>query len=249
MANRKIIATAAMAAALTTGGVVGALVGPPVMSGAQEDTTTTTAAPDPGPGPEDGMGHGPFAAIRGLKLEAAAEAIGISVDDLRAALKEGKTLAEVAEANGVDRQTLIDALVAAGKEQLDELRATLPDRMAELVDRTLPERREGPGGHGRGGIGRFDDGVAAQVLGLTTDELRDQLRGGMTLAEVAADQGVERQTLVDALVASATERLAQAVTDGKITQERADEMTAKLPELIDKVVDGELRHREGRRGR
>ena len=246
MANRKIIATAAMAAALTTGGVVGALVGTPVMSGAQEDTTTTAPATDPGPGAEDGMGHGPFGDIRGLKLEAAAEVIGISVEDLRTALQEGQTLAQVAEANGVDRQTLIDALVAAGNEQLDELRTTLPDRMAELVDRTLPERGEGHGG--RGGMGRFVDGVAAQVLGLTTDELREQLRSGKTLAEVATDQGVDRQTLVDALVASATERLAQAVTDGKITQEQADERAADLPEMIEKLVDGELRH-GGRGGR
>jgi uncharacterized protein YidB (DUF937 family) len=249
MANRKILATAAMAAALTTGGVVGALVGTPVMSGAQEDPTTTAPATDPGVDADEGRGHGPLAGVRGLKLEAAAEAIGISVDDLKAALKEGKTLAQVAEANGVDRQTLIDALVAAGNEQLDELRASLPERMAELVDRTLPEPGEGPGGHGRGGPGRFDDGVAAQVLGLTTDELREQLKDGKTLAEVATAQGVERQTLVDALVASATERLAQAVTDGTITQERADEMTARLPEMIDKVVDGQLRHRGGRGGR
>ena len=53
MASRRILATAAMAAALTTGGVVGALVGTPVMSGAQEDTTTTAPATDPGPGAED----------------------------------------------------------------------------------------------------------------------------------------------------------------------------------------------------
>jgi uncharacterized protein YidB (DUF937 family) len=247
MANRKILATAAMAAALTTGGVVGALVGTPVMSGAQEDPTTTAPATDPGADADEGRGHGPLAGIRGLKLEAAAEAIGISVEDLRAALDEGQTLAQVAEANGVDRQTLIDALVAAGNEQLDELRAALPDRMAELVDRPGPARGEAH--DGRGGPGRFDDGVAAQVLGLTTDELREQLKDGKTLAEVATAQGVERQTLVDALVASATERLAQAVTDGTITQERADEMTARLPEMIDKAVDGELRHRGGRGGR
>ena len=33
----------------------------------------------------------------------------------------------------------VDALVAAGNEQLDELRTTLPDRMAELVDRMMSE--------------------------------------------------------------------------------------------------------------
>lgn len=243
MASRKIVATAAMAAALTTGGVVGALVGTPVMSGAQEDTTTTTADPAADTGTTTEERHGPGGGMRGLKLEAAAEAIGISVDDLKTALKDGQTLAQVAEANGVDRQTLIDALVAAGNAQLDELRATLPDRMAEAVDRTLPE---GGGRHGgRGGMGRFNDGTAAEVLGLTTDELREQLRSGKTLAEVATAQGVDRQTLVDALVASATERLTQAVTDGKLTQAEADERLAELPDKIGSLVDGELGHGRG----
>lgn len=179
--------------------------------------------------------------LRGMKLEAAAEAIGISVDDLKSALKEGKTIAEVAEANGVDRQTVIDALVAAGNEQLDELRATLPERMAELVDRTLPERGEGHGRRGR--LGHFDGEVAAQALGLTPDELREQLRSGKSLAEIATDQGVDRQTLIDTLVASATQKVNEAVENGKITQERADEIIANLPERIAKLIDRTPRHR------
>lgn len=236
MASRKIIASAAMAAALTTGGVIGAVMGTPVISGAQEETPTTAVAPDT---PE--AGHGPRGELRGMKLEAAAEAIGISVDDLKAALKEGKTLAQVAEANGVDRQTLIDALVAAGNAQLDELRSTLPDRMAELVDRALPERGEG---HERRAERRqFRMETAAEALGLTTDELKDQLRDGKTLAEIAEAQGVDRQTLIDTLVTAATERIDQAVADGKMTQERADKAKAKLPEVITKIVDGEFRHR------
>lgn len=241
MASRKLLASAAMAAALTTGGVVGAMVGTPVISGAQEEPAATAPSTDPATDTATGEGHGPMDGIRGLKLEAAAEAIGISVDDLKVALKEGKTLAQVAEANGVDRQTLIDALVAAGNEQLDELRSTLPERMAELVDKNLPDRGDG---HGRGGrLRHFRMEAAAEALGLTTDELKAQLQDGKTLAEIATDQGVDRQALVDALVASATERIDQAVANGKVTQEKADELKAKLPEVIGKIVDGEFRAR------
>ena len=43
--------------------------------------------------------------------------IGISEDDLRAALQDGQTLAEVATANGVEPQAVIDALVRGGHDR------------------------------------------------------------------------------------------------------------------------------------
>jgi hypothetical protein len=48
-----------------------------------------------------------------------ADVVGISTDDLRAALRDGQTLAQVAEANGVDPQQVVDVLVANGTERLD----------------------------------------------------------------------------------------------------------------------------------
>ena len=69
-------------------------------------------APDrPDGRPEGHRSHG---------LDTAAETIGISVDDLRAELEDGQTIAEVAEANGVDRQVVVDALVDASNERLDQ---------------------------------------------------------------------------------------------------------------------------------
>lgn len=55
----------------------------------------------------------------GKSLGAAAEAIGVSGEDLRAALEAGDTIADVAEANGVAPQDVIDALVDASAERLD----------------------------------------------------------------------------------------------------------------------------------
>ena len=71
---------------------------------------------------------------------------------------------------------------------------------------------------------------------MTDQELRTALHEGKTLAEIAEAEGVEVDTLVDALVAAATERAKQAVTDGRLTQERADELLAGLPERIETAV-------------
>ncbi len=95
-----------------------------------------------------------------------------------------------------------------------------------------PSTTDQPGfGHGLGrGHGRGLDSTAleaaAQALNLTTDELSTKLQDGMSLAEIAAEAGVDEQVVKDAISAAHAEEMradiAQAVTDGTITQEHAD---------------------------
>lgn len=122
-----------------------------------EVTPAPDAAPPEGQAPEDCEGR---RGHRGPKLEAAAEAIGVTVEDLHAALEDGQTIAQVAEANGVDVQTVIDALVADANahldeavaegrlsaEEADEKRAELTERITERVNNPRPERPEGERG-------------------------------------------------------------------------------------------------------
>ncbi len=56
----------------------------------------------------------------GCKLEAAAAAIGIDEADLKASLDAGDTIADVAEANGVSVDSVIDAMVEAKTERIAE---------------------------------------------------------------------------------------------------------------------------------
>jgi lambda repressor-like predicted transcriptional regulator len=230
--NRKLLGAAAFSLALTGGGVAGALLGTPSLSGAQDgtdETTETTAA--------DGTGR--LGAHRGEGLAAAAEAIGISEDELRAALEDGQSIAQVAEAEGVEVQAVIDALVAHGTERLEAAIANLPDRMSELVERErLPDRGRGPGGMHGGGRGPGLE-AAAEAIGISEDELRAALADGTSLAEVAADHGVDVETLVDALVAQASTRLDDAVADGRLTESEAAERSAELEERITAHVNGE----------
>jgi hypothetical protein len=81
---------------------------------------------------------------------------------------------------------------------------------------------------------------ASSYLGMDEDELRDRLRDGETLAEIAEDEGKSVAGLVDALVEGAAERLDEAVEDGRLTREQAGELEQRLEQQIEDVVRGEL---------
>jgi hypothetical protein len=98
----------------------------------------------------------------------------------------------------------------------------------------------GPGGPGHGGPGRGRGGpghgieAAATALGMTIDELHTALEGGQTIAAVAAEKGVDVQTVIDAMVAEANTHLAERVTAGDLTQAEAD---ARLAEITTRITD------------
>jgi hypothetical protein len=227
--NRKLLGAAAFSLALAGGGVAGALLGTPSTSGAQDGTDDTTEETV-----DDSSGRFEH---RGELLTTAAEALGISEEDLRAALEDGQSIADVADAQGVDIQVVIDALVANGTERLEEAITELPDRMADLVEREgLPDR----GGHGRFGHGPgIGLEAAAEAIGISADDLRTELRDGATIAEVAAANDVDVQTVIDALVAEASANLDEKVADGDLTEDEAAERKAELEERITAMVNGE----------
>ena len=98
----------------------------------------------------------------GIALDTAANALGMSADDLRTALRDGQTIAQIAQSKGVDVQTVIDALVAEAKTRLDERvtagditqaqadqrLADLTQRITDAVNNGFPARGDhGPGDH------------------------------------------------------------------------------------------------------
>lgn len=115
---------------------------------------------------------------------------------------------------------------------------TLTQEQADAVAGALEENR--PARPGPGPRGGFHLETAAEALGVTVDELRQALRDGQSLADVAAARGVDAQSVIDALVAEAREKLADGVADGRITQEQADARLAEATEHITAMVNGEL---------
>lgn len=83
--------------------------------------TVPPAPPDDGrPHDRGHRDHGRGGHVPGEHLGPAAELLGMDVEDVIAALREGETLASLAEAAGVDPQAIVDALVAPALERIDE---------------------------------------------------------------------------------------------------------------------------------
>jgi polyhydroxyalkanoate synthesis regulator phasin len=117
---------------------------------------------------------------------------------------------------------------------------TITQEQADAVEDALQDARpdHGFGHHGFGfGPGRLS--TVAESLGIEEDELRSELADGKTIAEIAEEQGVDVQDVVDDIVAAHRERLDEAVADGDLTQEEADEILAGAEDRVTAFVNGE----------
>ncbi len=106
----------------------------------------------------------------------------------------------------------------------------------------------------RGGRVGVSLDVLTSALGVTAQELRTAFADGQSIADVAAAQGVDVQTVIDALVAAATERIDAAVADGTLTSAqgaaRTATLTARVTELVNRAGGpGGGRHDGGTTGR
>ena len=104
--------------------------------------------------------------MRGFSLvDATAEATGLTVDEVITALQEGQTFAEIAQAQGVEPQAIVDAFladrqaaleqtVADGRltqEQADQMLAEMTEHVSERLNETWTPQSFGGGRMGRSG--------------------------------------------------------------------------------------------------
>ena len=136
-------------------------------------------------------------------ISVAAEQLGLESSDVRTALRDGTTLAELAAANGSSGDALVAAIVGAYQEASGA--AAEADKVAR-IEQLVNEGGRGVAGSGfRAGL-RGSLELLSSTLGMTSEELRAELAGGATIAEVAAAQSVSVDALVDAIVAALLER-------------------------------------------
>jgi hypothetical protein len=223
MIRRRVLAPFAIVVAVLAGGIVGAVLGVPALSGAQESTTT-----QPGNPPD-----GPFAKMHaGGDFAAAAKALDLTTEQLLEKLSDGKTtIADIAKQQNVDINTVIDAMASADRQRIED-----------MVNNPLPKfgDRHGPGpgmrkGFAFGGPMALDS--AAKALGMSQDALITELRGGKTIAQVAKEKSVAVDTVISAMVASANARIDRAQANGLLTKERADAAKSKVKALITEFVN------------
>lgn len=158
-------------------------------------------------------------------------------------------LDRLAAALGTTRDKLNGAFTQARNETVDQ--AVKDGRLTqEQADRIKSQQGTAPFGFGFGVLGRGGKGGAAfmggsqvrdaiaKVLGMTPEDLANQLRSGKSLAELAKGR---EQTVKDAIVSAVKPQLDQAVKDGKITQDRANQ-------ILDQIRTSDLNSLGGRGG-
>jgi hypothetical protein len=160
--------------------------------------------------------------------------IGFTVLVVAALTMSGIALAQTDDSStttaGDEASRAITAIVEKLAPLVDD--GTITDAQAQAVAEQLADEFGGPRGHRRGFRVGLD--AAAEFLGMDVEDLASQLRDGATLAEIAGDQ---TDALIAAMVADVEEHLAQAVDDGTLTQEQADEKLAEAEEHITTFVN------------
>jgi hypothetical protein len=153
---------------------------------------------------------------------------------------------------GVEPQELTDALKQALKNRVDaavrdgRLTQAQARKLKQAIDAgELPFFGLGPGRLGSGpGFGFRHHGWAgpfhakleatARYLGMTQTQLREALRDGKTLAQVARDQGKSVDGLVDVLVGEVERKLDQS----NLTEAEKRKMLAGIRDRVTDLVNG-----------
>ena len=154
-------------------------------------------------------------------MSAAAGALGLSVEDLEARLDAGEPIAAIAAELGVPLDDVVDAVMGPIAQRVEEARAdgTISD---EAADSILERARDGvarmlESGFGArhhamaGGMPGFPLDAVADLLGIEVEALIEELESGRSIADVAADQGIAVEDLIDDLVVALTEGVRERV--------------------------------------
>jgi hypothetical protein len=218
------------------------------------------SAQGPGGGPGRGPNHGPrfpqrpfFQHFRQMGdpilpkvFDAIEEATGLTQDDVLPLLLDGKTFSEILQEKNIEPQVVIDAVTAVLTEEvnqavedgwmteeraasvLENLPATL-DRLMNtpLQDRPIRERLQL----------RLENslvGVMAEMAGVEIDDLLAEEFAPPSLAEIAAERGLDPDAIIAETEKRITEEVNAAVADGRMTEENA---AVVLDGLHDRLVE------------
>ena len=214
------VAGVAVAALMVISMVIFAAAQTPNSSGSSpaQGATTGAAAAQGTPGATDQGKQAPadVSAYYNLYLQKLAANLGVSQDKLTSSMSQAlqATLAQavsdgkLTQAQATERAsqwTNMQIKLFASLFMGDSGSASKDPQMGGIMPQIIEQMYQ----------------AAAAKLGMTTDQLKQAMGSGQTIAQIAASKGVSEQDLKDAVINAIKPTLDQAVKDGKITQ--ADE--------------------------
>ena len=194
-----------------------------------------------------------------------AETLDITPGDLLSELETGKTVVEIAEAQGVDLDTLIAAITEPlverlnqavedeklSQEEADERLAAFQERLQEWAEKPVPARflriaRAELMAHGVAEAHRAILEGAASALDMTLEEYHTALREGNTLWQLAEETDISRSDILAQARAAFDETLQSLVEDELVSQEQADQMMERLTDKALESTAAGMAHPQGK---
>ena len=91
-----------------------------------------------------------------------------------------------------------------------------------------PGARAGVGEDGRGWMHEYVEQALAEKLGLTVEQVEQQLAAGKTMYQIALDNGITEDEVVSFMTEIHAAAFEKAVADGVVTREQADFMLERM---------------------
>lgn len=79
---------------------------------------------------------------------------------------------------------------------------------------------------------------AAQVLGVSVDELRQARASGKTMEQIAEEKGMSVETLINRIIEIRKGKIEALVTNGTLTEEQAQNMLTNLENNVKLAING-----------
>ena len=194
-----------------------------VLTQEQADAIASGERPDRPEGKHGKRGGGQDGPLETYKAAAAADILGLTVEELQAAREDGTRLPELIEAAGLTEDEFKAAMEEAQPEILAQAveDGVLTQEQADAI--AAGERPEGP----KDLLKPYAEEATADILGLTVEELQAAREDGTRMPELIEAAGLTNEEFKAAMDAAKADILAQAVEDGVITQEQADSINER----------------------
>ncbi|NBD23096.1 hypothetical protein [Paenibacillus glycinis] len=178
--------------------------------------------------------------------QTASTKLGLDKAAFQQAVKDGKSLADIAKEKGKALQPLIDELT---KEISDEIQAKHSPEVLTAEEKENVKKKAAmeaqrvfttPLNEEQGkeqGSGEYNMQAALALLGIDKATFAEQVQAGKSFADIAKDHNVSRQKLIDTLVSDFTTKIDDVKAQGDITQEQADQKKQAVLKEAEDFVD------------
>jgi hypothetical protein len=179
---------------------------------------------------------------------------GLEAQEILQQWRDGMTLAAIVTDNGSDIGSVtaqvtalvterITTAVSEGnmdQERADQIIANLGENITNLINSDRPLRPDNNDGRDVPQndplTGAFMETFVEQT-GLEPALIMEQLRDSATIGDLLATNNIDANAFAAAVVAKMETQLGEAVTNGRITQEQADQILATLGERVTMIIE------------